>query len=327
MSDHWESGYGSAHPRAQPVILVISCDAYVDLWRPFFTIFRRNWPDCPFPLYLGANHLRYDDPRVVTLAVGDDVSWASNVSLMLARIDAEQVILFLEDFFLEEPVNTRGIQRLVDIAFSERLGCLRLVAHLPLALRPVHDAPGYPDLGVIEPGTPYRVSTQVAIWRKTTLQRLLIPGANAWEFEVLASTLSARLRERLWGVKQTAIQYDQVVDKGRWKPKGRRMLHEAGVVAAHSRPILTEEELAANEAALLALEPQAQRKTALEGHFRRGDRAAGIKVASEALRIQPVSIRLWVLVAAGVLGPTVFAALEGLVFRQRVKRIKRRERM
>jgi hypothetical protein len=325
--DAWLAGKRVLAPRiSDPTILVVSCDAYADLWLPFFTIFFRQWADCPFRVCLGTNYLRYDDPRVVTLDIGEDLSWASNVALMLARIDTDHVILFLEDFLIEEPVNTRRIQRLVDIAYGERLGCLRLVAHPPLAAKPVSDAPGYPDLGVIEPGTPYRVSAQVAIWRKETLRGLLTPGADPWEFEVLASTLSSNLRAPLWGVKQTAIQYDQVVEKGRWKPKGRRMADEAGVPWDHSRPVFTEEELEAHKAASFAQEPEAQRKAALMDHFRKGDRASGLRAASVVLRCRPTSIRLWILIVAGMLGRRVFTGLEGLAFRRRLNRIKRRKR-
>jgi len=41
--------------RANCSILIPSCDKYSDLWRPFFTLFWRHWPDCPFPVYLGSN--------------------------------------------------------------------------------------------------------------------------------------------------------------------------------------------------------------------------------------------------------------------------------
>ncbi len=35
---------------ANCTILVTSCDAYRDIERPFLTLFRRYWPDCPFEL-------------------------------------------------------------------------------------------------------------------------------------------------------------------------------------------------------------------------------------------------------------------------------------
>ena len=50
-------------------VLVISCDRYADLWRPFFELFWRHWPDCQGPVYLGSNFTDYSDPRVQTIKV------------------------------------------------------------------------------------------------------------------------------------------------------------------------------------------------------------------------------------------------------------------
>ena len=33
-------------------ILIVSCDKYSDLWDPFFKLFFKFWPDCPFNIYL-----------------------------------------------------------------------------------------------------------------------------------------------------------------------------------------------------------------------------------------------------------------------------------
>ena len=60
-------------------ILICSCDAYADVWDPFFTLFFRHWPDCPWPIYLIANHRRYPDDRVNTLLLGDDKDWSTNI--------------------------------------------------------------------------------------------------------------------------------------------------------------------------------------------------------------------------------------------------------
>ena len=36
-------------------ILVLSCDGYTDLWRPFFENFKKKWGDCPYDIYLLTN--------------------------------------------------------------------------------------------------------------------------------------------------------------------------------------------------------------------------------------------------------------------------------
>ena len=40
-------------------ILILSCDKFSDLWKPFFDLFWKYWPDCPYNVYLKVmkNHL------------------------------------------------------------------------------------------------------------------------------------------------------------------------------------------------------------------------------------------------------------------------------
>src|SRR4051812_28550474 len=78
-------------------ILVISCDRYADLWPHFFGCFFEYWPDCNYRLFLGTNRLRYEDPRVTTICVGEDRDYSSNLTAMLAEINEEWVIVFVED--------------------------------------------------------------------------------------------------------------------------------------------------------------------------------------------------------------------------------------
>ena len=140
-------------------LLVVSCDRYSDLWDPFLQVFRRHWADCPFPLFLGSNHKISHDPGVTTIAIGDDRGWGAGLQSLLDRLGAEYVLLFLEDFFLEEAVDTTNVLRLAEIAGRNKLGCLRLTPNPP----PSQQVEGSPGLGWILPGDPYRVSTQVAL--------------------------------------------------------------------------------------------------------------------------------------------------------------------
>jgi hypothetical protein len=73
-------------PGADISVLVVSCDAYQDLWKPFFSCFFKFWPDCPFPVYLGANFKKYEDDRVQTILIGQDLDYSTNLLMMLKQI-------------------------------------------------------------------------------------------------------------------------------------------------------------------------------------------------------------------------------------------------
>ena len=206
-------------------LLVVSCDRYSDLWEPFLQIFRQYWADCPFPLFLGSNHKISPDPAVTTIAIGDDRGWGAGLQSFLDRLDAKYVLMFLEDFFLEETVDTANVLRLAEIAVRNKLGCLRLTPNPP----PHQGVEGSPGLGWILPGDPYRVSTQVALWRVETLASLLRPNFTAWDFELKGSLLSEKTSEPFWSVQEPVIRCRHAVERGLWLPTSLATCQGAGI--------------------------------------------------------------------------------------------------
>jgi hypothetical protein len=308
-------------------ILVVSCDRYSDLWRPFFTVFRKQWPDCPFPVHLGSNHRVYTAHDVTPLAIGPDIDWTSNVRAMLDRLGTEHVILFLEDFLIEQPVDTARVARLVAEGIRHGAGCLRLAAGLPLAYPPTRPVPGVDGVGVIETGEPYRVSTQVALWRVDTLRRLLVPGLSAWEFESVGTQLSEELTDVFWGVYTPAIAYDQCVEKSRWKPKGIEICRAAGVeVDTSTRGVFTPEQLQAHYHAVRAAFDEYQPKAEAWTSFLARSRRRGVSMMLQYLRRRPLALGGWALLAAGLAGPAATRALQRAQLRIRVHQSKRRHR-
>lgn len=279
-------------------LLVISCDRYKDLWSPFFAIFKKRWPDCPFPLYLGSNHNICTVPGVSSIAIGEDNSWADGVRRMLDQLNSDHVIIFLEDFFILESVDTKRVIDLVDTAVSERVGCLRLIAGLPLALPPTEPLPERPDIGVIQKGAPYRVSAQVAVWQVETLRKLLIPGMSAWEFEEIGTAISEEIDDLFWGVYEAAIKYAQCVEKGRWKPEGLELCRNEGVnVDLSARSAFTPEEL--------------------DQHYRTGS-------ITYCIRRNPFDLRLWWILFMRSVSPSTSKYILKCRLRYKLNRIKRR---
>lgn len=300
---------------AELPVLVVSCDRYRDLWRPFFELFWRRWPDCPGPVFLGSNFERYDDPRVETLRVGADVNWAAGVTSMLDRIGGEYVIVMLEDFLLMERVDNARIERLAEIAASERLGCLRLYSIFP----PETVVVQYPELGSFAPGEKWRITAQAAIWRVETLRRLLVPGFTAWDFELLGSQMSDYMPDRIWGVMQPVLVYDQAVEKGRWRPQGLAICEAAGIgVDLEKRGAFSMAELEQHEQSGMASAEFAARKTQAVAHLRQGRRAAGLRDLRWCLTRQPTSAQLWAIAAAGLIGPAALSLLQRMHVRVKV---------
>lgn len=175
-------------------ILVASCDAFQDLWTPFFTLFFRHWPDCPYALFLGTNHGSYNHPRLTNIHVGLDsskASWSVRVRRMLESIPSPYVLLFLEDYLINASVDSERVRGLIRYAREHNAAYLRLFPS------PGPDAvcEDNLDVGLIHKGSRYRICTQASWWEKRVLTRLLTEGESVWDFESNGSRRSNDLEQ------------------------------------------------------------------------------------------------------------------------------------
>lgn len=306
-------------------ILVLSCDNYSDLWEPFFKIFFNRWPDCPCPVFLATNHIKFQHPRVSTICVGDDQSWATGFLAALNSITSERFILFLEDFFLLESVDTHLILRLATIAAEHDVGCLRLAAGLPLAYPPSGPVQGLLGIGIINKGEPYRVSAQVAIWKKETIRKLALPGMNAWEFEEIGSAISKTLNDLFWAVYEPTVNYVQCVEKGKWKPQGLEMCRAFGIAPdLIRRPSFSEHELARYLFDIANESTSRQERINIIDKFLRKQTMDGIRDTFSVIKAEPFDIKLWLILVIGAICPVLFNTYYTLRLRSKIKEILKR---
>jgi hypothetical protein len=202
-------------------VLVVSCDNYADLWAPFFTLFARFWPDCPHKVYLLSNFKKYNDENIIPLAIGKDLSWSDNLISALDLIDEEYVLLFIEDLFLVNPVKSDKLQELFSWMARAKPN------YVKLSRLPKPDAPHNALVGVVSPGTLYRASTVMTVWKKEILKGLLAPGENAWEFEVNGTERSNQFGDFYGAWRQLMPVYNCVI-KGKWRRSAIKLLASLG---------------------------------------------------------------------------------------------------
>ena len=163
-------------------VLVASCDKYEDAWDPFFTLLKKYWSGCKFPLYLSTETKQYSNSDVTVLNT-DSKNWGERVESALARIDSEYVILFLEDFFLQKEVDNEEIERCL-----ERLRTNSSIAVFYFSKIDNYDKPSskfekYVQMIPTEHNDRYMINCQAAVWRKTVLSEAVKQSSNPWELE------------------------------------------------------------------------------------------------------------------------------------------------
>jgi hypothetical protein len=195
----------------------MSCDAYSDLWTPFFTLLDCYWPDCPFPVFLGAGELDCGLRAVTTLKSGGGRDWSKCFQDCLEQLETKYVLVMLDDFFLRRKVSTSEVLKCLRFALMTDAVQLRLIPRP----RPTGRLLGEKLIGESGLGSPYRVSTQAAIWNRMRLLEMLRPGETIWEFEYNANARADELPGGFYSVWRPVLPYQgtwahHVVEKGKW---------------------------------------------------------------------------------------------------------------
>ena len=176
-----------------------------------------------------------------TIPVGDDIAWGANLFKLINQIDKEYIILFLDDFLLYKSIENDLILELIKYTQKEDLDCLRLRPS-PVPSKRV-DSVDNIDLGIILPGEPYRISTQVSVWKKSFLKSICIDKMSAWDFELSGSKTVNTIDCKIYGVYTDVIHTDHCIEKGKWLESGVALAKQNGFTPDLSiRPILPEQE-------------------------------------------------------------------------------------
>jgi hypothetical protein len=219
-------------------VLISSCDKYHDLWDPFFTLFFKYWPDCPYPVYLSANNLEYEHQGVKTINMGEDTDWSSGFRKTLEKISQPYVIVLMEDYLLTGPVDTAMVERLIEYMESKRAACLRIFP-CPGPDLPCADNQ---EIGEIRKGSAYRLSLQAAIWDKKILTELIRDGESAWELELNGTKRTNDLDVPFLSVTGLSPipYYCTAVVKGKWVKEAVELCRKEGIkIDLKKRPAQT----------------------------------------------------------------------------------------
>ena len=203
-------------------VVVLSCDHYSDLWKPFFQLFDRHWPNCSCSVYLASNTVSFNKDNVKTLLSGEDHDWSSSVKKCIEQLDENYVLLLIDDGFLSADVKEEELFHLFDIFIRHNMSYLRLKN------TPKPDEKFIDGIGRIKEGRLYRTAIFPSMWKKKVLVDLLKDGESAWEFELKGAGRSDKHRG-FYGIYKNFFPIVHGVIKGKWTNRAVKDLQNMGV--------------------------------------------------------------------------------------------------
>jgi hypothetical protein len=187
-------------------LLILSCDKYSDAWDPFFALFKKFWPDCPYKVYLATNELRPEFPGVQIIASGKPQNWSDDTLAVLQQIPEKYVIVLLEDYFLNGKPDILWLHKCFGIMQSENAAFLRLASfrrdHFNMYAYDVIQQ--HPDFGVTRKSAPFLINLQAGIWNREKLISYIEPGESPWDFETKGSKRCSHTNDVFLGITKSS---------------------------------------------------------------------------------------------------------------------------
>ena len=197
-------------------MILSSCDSYEDAWYPFCHQLVTYWPEFDMPIYLGTESktFKYEGLNIMNPLSGGKIyrQWSERLLQLLKRIDSEFVLFMLDDFWLTEKVDDSEFKRIFSYMEKDKsIGYICLKQEVKDYSSATDKANAvdceYPELWECKANKSYRITTQVGLWRKKYLIKLLRSHESAWFFETRATWRSKFYRERVFDVKKTVLTY------------------------------------------------------------------------------------------------------------------------
>lgn len=204
-------------------VLITSCDKFSDTWSIVSESFTRNWELFDVPIFLMSNHKEFENDLIISLKVGEDVSWSHNLVQALKSIDSEYIYIWLDDVFLASKVNHDNFGFILDFLDKYEPNYLRLRSKPSTSRFSLDKNFGY----ISKKSLFYRTSIFNSIWKREVLLDLLKETENAWEFETKGANRSIKY-DKFYCVRRDFISYIHGIEKGEWNPYSLKKLKSLG---------------------------------------------------------------------------------------------------
>lgn len=208
--------------------IVISCGKYSDLWKPFFLLQRKYWPEISGNLFLAtdSNYPSVNLPCDVNIVdYGADGTWSFNLRRVLndsRLLDYENVFLLMEDGFFNQRVDHDNVIGL----FRE---CIRYDYHFfTLLNEPKCHEQKCKNFGTISKHSAYRATATSALWKKRILLELLDDDESAWDFEKKGARRSEKY-PNFYSCYEDQISLEHMVVKGKFVRGALEKVEKLGV--------------------------------------------------------------------------------------------------
>ncbi len=214
-------------------VVVVSCNKYKEVWDPFFILFNKYWPDCPYKVYfltdLQGKKPNYNNVEVLTTS--EDNGWCQNTSILLDNINTKRILLFQEDFLIKKLVNTIQVRQLINFSIENNVACLRFCP------TPGPSTNFNSFVGNINKNDNYRFSMQLSLWDTKVIKPIIKSQTNIQDLEHNGIELTKNINQPFFSLYRESEGYPggplqyfiTAVTNGIWESKALQLLKKNNI--------------------------------------------------------------------------------------------------
>jgi hypothetical protein len=213
------------------LVFINTTDSFEDCWIPFFTLFKKYWPEYDGVIYLNTEIKSFEFPGLNIISIqnnkskpNDKITWSECLIRALNVIETDVILYLQDDYFFKDIVKHDLINKYVNLMHDNKsIDCIHLTDQAVLSENVMSP---YEGLYPVKLKQTYRISCQAALWKKETLLKYVRPHENAWQFEKFGSKRGLIYKDVFFVVDPNKIILNQFeiipyvftgIIKGRWK--------------------------------------------------------------------------------------------------------------
>ncbi len=202
-------------------LLILSCDAFSDIWDANFTLLENNFGNRNMETYLVSDkeNKKIKRDNIHFIFAGEEKEFSHRIKEALSRISTKYVLITLDDYLLTKPIKIKKINELLEIIKCEDYDYFRLF-NTPSGKKKTK----YKKIKTINPLDVYDVNLYPGIWKTEVLKEMVNEDLNPWQFEVSLSNKMEQKGYRCAMTSKKVFPFMDTIRKGKLLIKSRRFL-------------------------------------------------------------------------------------------------------
>lgn len=196
-------------------LLILSCDAFSDIWDANFTLLEQNFGNRNMETYLVSDKENHKIMRenIHFIFVGEQKEFSCRIKEALKHVKTKYVLVVLDDYLLTKPINCNSLNKIIEIVKLENYDYFRLF-NTPAGKKKTK----YYKIKTLHPLDVYDVNLYPGIWKVSVLKDMVKEKRNPWQLEV---SLSKQMEEKGYRCAMTSKKIFPFMDTIR---KGKMLI-------------------------------------------------------------------------------------------------------